>query len=144
MKEVTRGRASWPCAARIGMYRVKSSNRTIMPIVCSVVLIGERVQEEVTAKVDTGASRTSVDRDLAARVGLGPGTDTVKVRAASSAQAEVRPLVEARIQLVGKAFMLPISIADRADMNYPVIIGMDILSEGNFLIDVSNRTLSGE
>ncbi len=126
------------------MYRVESSNRTIMPIVCSVVLIGERGQEEVTAKVDTGASRTSVDRDLAARVGLGPVTDTIKVQAASSAQAEVRPLVEARIQLVGKEFRLPVSIADRADMNYPVIIGMDILSEGNFLIDVSNRTLSGE
>ncbi len=101
-----------------------------MPIVCSVVLIGERGREEVTAKVDTGASRSSVDTDLAARVGLGPVGGTVKVRAASSAQAEVRPLVEARIQLVGKEFMLPVSLADRADMNYPVILGMDILSDG--------------
>ena len=126
------------------MYPVKSNDRTIVPIVCDVVLIGERGREDVTAKVDTGASRTSVDTDLAARVGLGPVTDTVKVRAASSAQAEVRPLVEARIQLAGKEFMLPVSIADRADMNYPVIIGMDILSEGNFLIDVSNRTLNGD
>ncbi|MDX1534999.1 MAG: RimK/LysX family protein [Thermoplasmata archaeon] len=123
---------------------MKSNDRTIVPIVCDVVLIGERGREDVTAKVDTGASRTSVDTDLAARVGLGPVTDTVKVRAASSAQAEVRPLVEARIQLAGKEFMLPVSIADRADMNYPVIIGMDILSEGNFLIDVSNRTLNGD
>ncbi|MFQ5919941.1 MAG: retroviral-like aspartic protease family protein, partial [Thermoplasmata archaeon] len=123
------------------MYHVKANDRTIVPIVCSVVLIGERGEEEVDAKVDTGANRTSVDTDLAARVGLGPVTDTVKVRAASSAQAEVRPLVEARIQLVGKEFMLPVSIADRGDMNYPVIIGMDILSEGNFLIEVSNRTL---
>ncbi len=124
------------------MYKVKSTNRTIMPIVCSVVLIGERGQEEVTAKVDTGASRTSVDSGLAARVGLGRVGGTVKVRAASSAQTEVRPLVEARIRLVGKQFLLPVSLADRADMNYPVILGMDILSEGNFLIDVPNRTLN--
>ena len=124
------------------MYRVKSDKRTIMPIVCSVVLIGERGQEEVTAKVDTGASRTSVDTDLAGRVGLGPVGDTVRVRAASSAQAEVRPLVEARLQLVGKEFVLPVSLADRGDMNYPVILGMDILSEGNFLIDIPNRTLN--
>ncbi len=27
-------------------------------------------------------------------------------------------------------------------MNYPVILGMDILSEGNFLIDIPNRTLN--
>ncbi len=126
------------------MYRVKPNKRTIVPILCSVVLIGERGREEVTAKVDTGASRTSVDTDLAARVGLGPVTDMVKVRTASSARAELRPLVEARIQLVGKEFRLPVSIADRADMKYPVIIGMDILSEGNFLIDVPNRTLNGE
>ncbi|MEE8232289.1 MAG: retroviral-like aspartic protease family protein [Thermoplasmata archaeon] len=121
---------------------MKSDKRTIMPIVCSVVLIGERGQEEVTAKVDTGASRTSVDTDLAGRVGLGPVGDTVRVRAASSAQAEVRPLVEARLQLVGKEFVLPVSLADRGDMNYPVILGMDILSEGNFLIDIPNRTLN--
>ena len=123
---------------------MKANRRTIVPIVCSVVLIGERGQEEVPAKVDTGAIRTSVDTDLAARVGLGPTTATVKVRTASSAQAEVRPLVEARIQLMGTEFRVPISLANRADMNYPVIIGMDILSEGNFLIDVSNRTLQGE
>ena len=126
------------------MYRVKPNKRTIVPIVSSVVLIGRRGREEVTAKVDTGANRTSVDTNLAARVGLGPVMDTVKVRAASSAQAELRLLVEARIQLEGKEFRLPVSIADRADMKYPVILGMDILSEGNFRIDVSNRTLSGE
>ncbi len=113
-----------------------------MPIVCTVVLIGGRGQEEVTAKVDTGTSRTSVDRDLAARVGLGPVTQTVKVRTASSAEAEVRPLVEARIQLVGKEFMLPVSLANRAVMNYPVILGTDIMSEGDFLIDIPNRTLN--
>ncbi len=101
------------------MCRVKSDKRTIMPIVCSVVLIGERGQEEVTAKVDTGASRTSVDTDLAGRVGLGPVGDTVRVRAASSAQAEVRPLVEARLQLVGKEFVLPVSLADRGGHELP-------------------------
>lgn len=121
-----------------------SNSRTIVPIVSSVILTGEHGSEEVTAKVDTGASRTSVDTDLAAKVGLGPVTDTVKVRAASSAQAEIRPLVHARIRLGDRDFELPVSITDRTDMRYPVIIGMDILAEGNFLIDVSNRTLEGE
>ncbi len=85
----------------------------------------------------------SIDTDLAARVRQGPVAATAKVRTASSIQVELRPRVEARIQRVGKEFRLPVSIADRADMEYPAIIGMDILSEGNFLIDVPNRTLSG-
>ncbi len=76
-----------------------------------------------TAKVDTGASRMSVDTDLAARVGQGPVADTARVMAASSIQAELRHLVEARIQREGKEFRLPVSIADRADMEYPAIIG---------------------
>ena len=73
---------------------------------------------------------------------LKPFRGTVGGHAASSAQAEVRPLVEARLQLVGKEFVLPVSLADRGDMNYPVILGMDILSEGNVLIDIPNRTLN--
>lgn len=105
--------------------------------VCSVVLSGERGTAAVLAKVDTGASRTSVDTELAAKVGLGPVTDIVKVRAAASAQPETRPLVLAKLRLGDQEFELPVSITDRTDMKYPVIIGMDILEMGNFLIDVS-------
>ncbi len=84
-----------------------------------------------------------MDTELAARVGLGPVTDIVKVRAASSAHAETRPLVQAKVQVGGQEFELPVSITDRTDMKYPVIIGMDILELGNFLIDVSKVNEEG-
>ncbi len=116
---------------------MKPDERIIIGIVCPVTLHGERGRESVLAKIDTGAARTSVDTELAAKVGLGPVTDTVKVRAASSAHAETRPLVFAKLELGGQRFELPVSITDRRDMKYPVIVGMDILEMGEFLIDAS-------
>ncbi len=117
--------------------RLDPSKREVIGIICSLTLHGERGKESVLAKVDTGAARTSVDTDLAARVGLGPVTDSVKVRAASSAHSETRPLVQARVELGGRTFDLPVSITDRTDMKYPVIVGMDVLTEGGFLIDAT-------
>lgn len=109
--------------------------KTVIGVVCPVLLKGGRAEERVEAKIDTGATRTSVDTELAARVGLGPITDIVKVRAASANQSEVRPLVMAHVRLGEQAFDLPVNIADRKGMKYPVIVGMDILSQGHFLVD---------
>lgn len=111
--------------------------KTVIGGVCPVTLNGQRGSQDVLAKIDTGAARTSVDTNLAAKVGLGPVTDTVKVRAPASDHSETRPLVQATIDLSGLSFELPVSITDRQDMKYPVIIGMDILSRGDFLIDAS-------
>lgn len=116
---------------------MKSREKNVIGIVCSITLQGSLGSRSVLAKVDTGANRTSVDTELAAKVGLGPVTDTVKVKAASASHRETRPLVDAKVELGGRSFELPVSISDRADMKYPVIIGMDILAQGNFLIDAT-------
>lgn len=121
------------------MGALKLDDRTVVGVVCEVVISGDRGSETVRARVDTGAHRTSVDTELAAKVGLGPVTDIVKVRAASRNHTETRPLVQARVRLDDEEFEIPVSIADRKDMKFPVIIGMDILEEGNFLVDVSRR-----
>lgn len=115
----------------------KKGSKTVIGVVCPVVITGSHREETVQAKIDTGASRTSVDTKLAAQVGLGPVTDIVTIRAASANHMEVRPLVQARIRLADESFELPVNITDRKDMKYPVIIGMDILSRGKFLIDAS-------
>lgn len=122
-----------------GTLTLGLEERTVVGITCSVVITGDLGSETVQAKVDTGASRTSVDTELAARVGLGPITDIVKVRAASANHTATRPLVKARVRVSDHDFDLPVSIADRGDMKYPVIIGMDILTEGAFLIDVTQE-----
>lgn len=100
-----------------------------------VTVRGRTGSQRVLAKIDTGASRTTIDLELAAKVGLGPVMDTVRVRAAISEHAEMRPLVDADIIIHGEEFDIPVALTDRGDMRYHVIIGMDILRSGLFLID---------
>ncbi len=109
--------------------------KRIVGAVEPVTVRGKGGSRRVLAKIDTGASRTTIDFDLAAKVGLGPVMDTVRVRAAMSEHAETRPLVDADIIIHGEEFDIPVALTDRGDMRYHVIIGMDILKSGLFLID---------
>ncbi len=45
-----------------------------------VVVRGKRGEVKVQAKVDTGASRTTVDTDIATRAGLGPVLGRVRIQ----------------------------------------------------------------
>ena len=108
---------------------------TIVGAIEPVLVRGTSGARRVLARIDTGASRTTIDLELAAKVGLGPVLDTVRVRAAISEHAEMRPLVDAEITISGEKFNVPVAITDRGDMRYHVIIGLDILRSGPFLID---------
>jgi hypothetical protein len=104
-------------------------------VIESVVVRGKRGEVKVHAKVDTGASRTTVDTDIAARAGLGPVLGTVRIRQSISRDAETRPLVEAVLVIGGETFDVAAAIADRSEMKYHVIVGMDILGRAKFLVD---------
>ena len=108
---------------------------TILGAIEPVLVRGDSGARRVLAKIDTGASRTTIDFELAAKVGLGPVLDTVRVRAAMSEHSEMRALVDAEITVSGEKFSVPVAITDRGDMRYHVVIGMDILRSGPFLID---------
>lgn len=109
--------------------------RTIIGPIEYVKVIGHHGEARVKGKVDTGATRTSVDVWLAANIGLGPTVDVAKVRSSLVDEARSRPLVRAVVEIAGEKFALPVSVNDRSDMKYPVLIGMDILESGRFLID---------
>jgi hypothetical protein len=47
--------------------------------------------------------------------------------------------VRAIVEVSGEQFALPVSVNDRSDMRYPVLIGMDILRSGRFLIDPAKK-----
>jgi hypothetical protein len=100
-----------------------------------VIVRGKGGEVRVQAKVDTGASRTTVDTDIAARAGLGPVLGTVRIRQSISKNPESRPLVEAVLVIGGVEFDVAAAIADRTEMKYHEIVGMDILGQGRFLID---------
>jgi len=104
-----------------------------------VKVIGHHGEARVKGKIDTGATRTSVDIWLAANIGLGPTVDVAKVKSAMVDEIRRRPVLRGTIEVAGVSFTLPVSIVDRSDMRHPVLVGMDILRSGRFLIDPTKK-----
>jgi len=104
-----------------------------------VKVIGHHGEARVKCRIDTGASRTSVDVWLAANIGLGPTVDVAKFKSAFLDEVRTRPLVRGIVEIAGVRFTLPVSLVDRSDMRYPVLLGMDILKSGRFLIDPTKK-----
>jgi hypothetical protein len=91
--------------------------------------------EQTVAKSDTGAKRTSIDVDLAGRIGAGPLVGTTQVRSGTSSEAETRPLVDVDLCLNGRWRTVTASITDRSEMTYPVLLGRDVLEA--YTLDIS-------
>ena len=86
----------------------------------------------IIAKIDTGATKSSIDTNLATELKLGP---VIKSKIVKSAHGtKLRPIIEASIELAGKKITSEFTLADRSHMKYRVLIGQNILKEG-FLID---------
>ena len=121
------------------MIGLPSKDRVLIGRVEYVKVIGHHGEARVKAKIDTGASRTSVDVWLAANIGLGPTVDVAKVKSALASQVRTRPLVRGVVEVGGIRFALPVTVNDRSVMRYPVLIGMDILRSGRFFIDPTKK-----
>lgn len=102
-----------------------------------VLLCGAAAQHQSVAKVDTGAKRTSVDLPIAASIGAGPIVGTTRVRSGMQTDSQIRPLVELDVKLVDRWHTIVASLEDRSHMNYPVLLGRDILS--GYQIDINQR-----
>jgi hypothetical protein len=118
---------------------VMAKERVVIGPVEYVKVVGHNGEARVKGKIDTGATRTSVDVWLAANIGLGPTVDVAKVKSALD-EVRSRPLVRGIVEVAGEEFALAVSVDDRSDMRYPVLIGMDILRLGRFLIDPTKKT----
>jgi hypothetical protein len=111
---------------------VEYKNKTIIGLVEPVIVVGAKGQKEVLARIDTGATKSSMDIKLAAELSLGPILKTKMVRSATG--ANLRPVVQAKIILAGKEIKREFTLADRQSLKYRVLIGQNVLNEG-FLID---------
>ncbi|MFC6873405.1 putative ATP-dependent zinc protease [Halobellus marinus] len=89
----------------------------------------------VIAKSDTGADRTSIDVDLAGDVGAGPLVGTTEVRSGAGSDTETRPLVDVQLRINGTWRTVTASLTDRSEMNYPVLLGRDVLE--SYTLDIS-------
>ena len=102
-----------------------------------VVVSGTRGSETVMAKADTGATRTSIDNELAARLGTGPIKDIVTVRSGSVKGGKSRPVVDLVVGVGGTQHTVTASIEDRSHMDYLLLLGRDILE--HYHVDVTRR-----
>ena len=63
-----------------------------------------------------------------------------KVRS-SNGELQLRPSIKVDVMFFGKKYKAVISLTNRADMKYPMLIGRKFLS-GRFLVDVSQEYLA--
>lgn len=103
-----------------------------------VTVYSGKEERVVHARIDTGATISSMDARLAAELRLGP---IEKVKVVKSANGKkVRPVLTATIKLAGRSVTGLFSLADRSEMKYRVLVGQDILRQG-FVIDPTKNTL---
>lgn len=57
----------------------------------------------------------------------------------SNGKSESRYFIDTNIVIAGKKYPIVLSLADRSEMKWPVLIGRKFLRKNNFLVDV-NRT----
>ena len=87
----------------------------------------------VTARIDTGATQSSIDTKLAKELGFNKYIGRVNVISANGIKN--RHIVEIEYELSGKIIRSNFTLADRSSLNYSVLIGRNDLN--GFLIDPS-------
>ena len=90
-------------------------------------------KEKVLARIDTGATSSSMDHTLAARLELTPLTKTKLIKSALGVKR--RPTILAKIKIRHELLETEFTLADRQNLRYPLLIGQNILKIGNYLID---------
>jgi len=115
----------------------KLDGKIVVGIVEPITLYSRKGEKrKILAKIDTGASKSSIDVNLASQLRLGPIIKSKLVKSASG--NKVRPVIETEIELAEKKAKEEFTLADRWHMKYRVLIGQNILKHG-YLIDPSKK-----
>jgi hypothetical protein len=92
--------------------------------------------KECVARIDTGATRSSICKTLVGKLKLGPPIDSVEVK--SSNGISMRDIIMVEVELAGVKTKTKFNVSDRSHMRYPILIGRNLLKKG-FLVDCSNE-----
>ncbi len=94
---------------------------------------GGRRLLKVKAKIDTGASKSSICDTLVKKLNLQPHDKTVTLKSAFGKQR--RRLIKVPIKIKGKGLKAYFSVSDRRHLKHDILIGLNILKRWKFLID---------
>ncbi len=108
--------------------------KTIVGAVELVRVHGRNNKIEVPARIDTGATRSSIHAPLVKELGLGPILSTKKVKNANG--TTIRPIIHVKLELKDKIIDSEFTVTDRSHMKYKVLIGRSALIQ-DFLVDPS-------
>ncbi len=110
--------------------------KKVLGLVELVTVIGSKGAVTKKALLDTGATRSSVDVRVAAKAGIGPIVGSVKVKSKTAPEGFIRRAVaKAKFEIRGIRMPVEVSLEDRKNMPYKVLVGRDII-HSNFLIDL--------
>ncbi len=107
--------------------------RPVLGLIAKTIIYGKSKQKTIIARIDSGATKSSIDITLAKQLKLVPGKKTKIVKSAHGISK--RPIIEIRVKLDNKTLKGDFTLAERSHMTYPVLIGQNILKQGKFLID---------
>ena len=113
------------------------SEQPVIGYIEEVVATGTSGSTQTLAKSDTGATRTSIDTQLAAEIGAGPIKSMTRVKSGSVKGGKARPVVDLVIGIGGNQHTVTASVEDRGHMEYPLLLGRDILE--HYRVDVRKR-----
>ncbi|RMF54736.1 hypothetical protein D6745_04305 [Candidatus Woesearchaeota archaeon] len=113
--------------------KLNVKKRDVIGIEMPVTIHGLKESKKVKAKIDTGASLSSIDMKLASEVGLSLGNKTKLVKQAHG--NTLRPTARVKLTINGETMKTEFTLADRRHLKYKVLIGLNVLKKGGFLID---------
>lgn len=112
---------------------MKEKPRPILGLTEEVFLKRDHCQSKLTARIDSGATSSSIDQSLVDQFSLGQVLHSRIVKSASGIKE--RPIIKVKIKIAGKIIESEFNVADRSHMTYPLLIGQNILKQGKFIID---------
>jgi alpha-L-glutamate ligase-like protein len=99
----------------------KTEKERVVTVSQQIKIITPDLTKKIEAKLDTGALRSSLDIDLAKKLNLKKVNKIVYVKSASG--KTIRNMVEVTFMLGGKKIKTEVSVIDRAELEFPMIIG---------------------
>lgn len=115
---------------------MSKNEKEIIGLTEPVIICGAKECAKAAAICDTGAMRTSIDKELSEYIDLGVSTKITHVKNPSINKTFKRSVVNVNIRIADQDYNVDASIQDRSHMTHKVIIGRDVLY-GHFIVDVS-------